>query len=93
MPKLTEHQLLVLQQAATGLSFKGVAEKLGMDVQSVYQTMGRIYERLDLDIEPMVSKRTAAVLWYLQWYVRCDKCGLAGDFFRDQNVQLPRLRR
>jgi DNA-binding NarL/FixJ family response regulator len=67
MRDLTEHQLLVLQQAARGLSFIGVAEKLGMDVQSVYQTMGRIYVRLDLDLEDRtVSRRVSAVLWYLQ---------------------------
>jgi DNA-binding NarL/FixJ family response regulator len=63
---LTERELEVLQELATGCSNAAVAKNLYMSERAVEKHVGSVFQKLGLANESDVNRRVMAVLAYLE---------------------------
>lgn len=65
LSRLTERELEVLEQVATGKSNGAIAETLYLSVRAIEKNVNSIFTKLDLTPEPETNRRVRAVLMYL----------------------------
>jgi DNA-binding NarL/FixJ family response regulator len=65
LSRLTDRELEVLEEVATGKSNAAIAEALFLSVRAIEKNINSIFTKLDLHPEPDVNRRVQAVLLYL----------------------------